>query len=125
MSVEDLKKFGQLCEKDESVRARAKQIGINDPDGLMAYAAKELDLEFTRDDMMELAREAGVSKDELSEEDLEKIAGGVATVTAVALGGMVLGTAALGGMILSAAALGAVAGGVGVGAVTAMTAEYW
>jgi len=113
MSVEDLKKFGQLCEKDESVRARAKKIGINDPDGLMEYAAKELDLEFTLDDMMELARAAGVSKDELSEEDLEKIAGGVATATAVAV--------SLGIGIAMVAALGA----VGATAVGAVVAEGW
>ena len=75
MSIENFKKYGQKVAEDKEVRAKAKEIGINHIDGQIAYA-KTLGLEFTVKDMEELAREAGISVDELSEEDLEKVAGG-------------------------------------------------
>jgi predicted ribosomally synthesized peptide with nif11-like leader len=100
MSVENLKKYGQLCAEDEKVRARAKEIGIDDVDGQIAYG-KSLGLEFSREDFEALAREIGLEgKDELSEEDLKKVAGGVVTIT-LAAG---LATAAVGAAIGAAAA---------------------
>lgn len=101
MSVEDLKKFGKMCEEDSNVRAKAKEIGIDNVDGQIAYA-KELGLVFTKQDMETLAKEVGITgKDELSEEDLEKVAGGVVTVT---VGALVGGFAAA---VSAAAAVGA------------------
>ena len=82
MSIENLKKFGKLCAEDKTVKARAKEIGMDNPEGLIAYAKDELDLEFDQEDMKALAKESGSSRDELSEEDLEKIAGGTWSVTA-------------------------------------------
>jgi predicted ribosomally synthesized peptide with nif11-like leader len=85
MSVENLKKYGKLCAEDEKVRARAKEIGLQDIDGQIAYG-KSLGLEFSKEDFEALAREAGIDeKSELSEEDLKKVAGGFATVTAIAV----------------------------------------
>ena len=86
MSVENLKKYGQLCAENEEVRKKAKEIGIQDLEGQIAYG-KTLGLEFSKEDFEALAKEdaealakeAGLDKkDGLSEEDLEKVAGGVA-----------------------------------------------
>jgi predicted ribosomally synthesized peptide with nif11-like leader len=101
ISVANLKKYGQMCREDLTVRQRAKEIGLANLDGQIAYG-KELGLEFNENDVQAFADEAGISKDELSEEQLEQIAGGCATLT-IAVGGAVLGV----GM---AALLGASAG---------------
>ena len=105
MSVVDFKKYGQMISEDEKVRAKAKEIGISDPDGQIAYA-KTLGLEFTVNDMEELVKETGVSKDELSEEDLEMVAGGVFSTIAAVIGviGAVAGVASL---AIGGASLGA------------------
>ena len=51
----------------------------------MAYA-KELGLVFNQEDLEALAREAGIGQsDELSEEDLERVASGFLTVTALTI----------------------------------------
>ena len=76
MSVENLKKYGKLCAEDEKVRSKAKEIGLQDLEGHIAYG-KTLGLEFTKEDFEALGKEAGLDKkDELSEEDLKKVAGG-------------------------------------------------
>jgi predicted ribosomally synthesized peptide with nif11-like leader len=102
MSVADLKKYSQMCQEDQTVRQQAKEIGMVNLEGQIAYA-KELGLQFNKDDVQTLADEAGVTKGELSEEQLEQIAGGCATLTAVVIAGVCCG------------ALGVVAG-VSVGA---------
>jgi predicted ribosomally synthesized peptide with nif11-like leader len=90
MSVENLKKYGQLCAEDEKVRAKAKEIGLQDIDGQIAYG-KSLALEFSREDFLALAKEAGIEgKNELTEEDLKKVAGGFFTITIAATAGAVL-----------------------------------
>ena len=80
MSIDNLKKVGKLCAEDENIRARAKEIGFNNHEELMAYAGEELGLDFNHDDIAALASEGGTSLDELSEEDLEKVAGGKWTI---------------------------------------------
>ena len=76
MSVEKLKKYGQLCAENEEVRKKAKEIGVQDLDGQIAYG-KSLGLEFSKEDFEALAKEAGLDgKSELNEEDLKKVAGG-------------------------------------------------
>lgn len=103
MSIEDLKKYGQMCAEKEEIRNRAKEIGIENIAGQMAYA-KELGLVFNQEDMEALAKEAGVGQsDELSEEDLEKVAGGIVSTTAVMVSCAVV-----------AAAAGVVSAGAGV-----------
>ena len=85
MSVENLKKYAKLCEEDEKVRAKAKEIGLQDLDGQIAYA-KTLGLEFSKEDAEALSKEAGLDKkDELSEADLKKVAGGFGTATVALL----------------------------------------
>ena len=83
MSVADFKKLGQMCAENEDIRKKAKEIGIDNLDGIIAYG-KELGLDFSVDDMKALADEAGITEGELSEEQLEKVAGGVVTTTALA-----------------------------------------
>ena len=83
MSIEDLKEFGKKIAEDETVREKAKKIGFN-PKGIIDYG-KELGLEFDEEDMKAAAEEAGFKKDELTEEQLEKIAGGLISATGVSL----------------------------------------
>ena len=93
MSVENLKKYGQLCAENEEVRKKAKEIGLQDIDGQVAHA-KTLGLEVYKEDFEALAKEAGLDgKNELSEEDLKKVAGGVVTLTAIGLGVIAMGVA--------------------------------
>jgi predicted ribosomally synthesized peptide with nif11-like leader len=95
MSVENLKKYGKMCAEKEDVRKKAKEIGLQDPDGQIAYA-KTLGLEFSKEDMEALAKEAGIEgKEELSEDDLKKVAGGIVTSTAAAVVGAVAGVGSL------------------------------
>ena len=83
MSVENLKKYGKMCAEDEEVRAKAKEIGLQDIGGQIAYA-KSLGLDISKGDFESLAKEAGYEKkDELSEDELKKVAGGVVTLTAI------------------------------------------
>jgi len=100
MSVADFKKYGQMIAENEKVRAKAKEIGINNVAAQVAYA-KTLGLEFTPEDVKVLAKESGMSGKELSEEQLEQVAGGVFTTTAALVG----------------AVAGAVAAGAGVAAI--------
>ena len=102
MSVENFNKFGQMCADDEVVRAKAKEIGLEDIDGLIAYG-KELGLEFTVDDLKNVAEGAGLMNEELSEDQLEQVAGGVVTSTVGAVCGVVAAVSGVG-----AAAAGAV-----------------
>jgi predicted ribosomally synthesized peptide with nif11-like leader len=84
MSVENLKKYGQLCAKNMEVREKAKEIGVKDLDGQIAHA-KTLGLEFSREDLEALAKEVGLDgQNELNEEELKKVAGGVLTLTVAA-----------------------------------------
>jgi predicted ribosomally synthesized peptide with nif11-like leader len=101
MSVENLKKYGELCEKNMEVREKAKEIGIKDLDGQIAHG-KSLGLEFSKEDFEALAKEAGLDgKNELSEEDLKKVAGGVGTTTMIAVGLGMAVAGALAGTILT------------------------
>ena len=84
MSVENFKKFGQLCAEDPKIREKVKEIGVENIDGWIAYSKNELGLEFTKEDMQTLADEVG-PVDELSEEQLEQVAGGFVTSTAASV----------------------------------------
>ena len=90
MSVENFKKFGQLCAEDPKIREKVKEIGVENIDGWIAYSKNELGLEFTKEDMQTLANEVG-PVDEMSEEQLEQVAGGFVSATAAAVVGAVAG----------------------------------
>ena len=87
MSVQDLKKYGAMAVKDPKVRAKAKEIGLQNVKGQAAYA-KTLGLNFDEADMQALARETKPSG-ELSEKELSTVAGGVVTTTVAAVAGVV------------------------------------
>jgi predicted ribosomally synthesized peptide with nif11-like leader len=102
MSVEDFKKFGQMCTENEDVRKKAKKIIMENHEGLIPYG-KELGFDFTADDIKTLEEEAGVTDQELSEEQLEKVAGGFVTTTAAVVAGGI-GSAAGGAATVATAA---------------------
>ncbi len=107
MSVEDFIQFSQKAEKDPEVRTKIKEMGLENVDGWIKYAKDELNLEFTKDDMQVVADNAGSVTEELTEEQLENIAGGFVSSTGAAVAGGV------------AAVAGAVAGGVSAGTAVA------
>jgi predicted ribosomally synthesized peptide with nif11-like leader len=77
VSVENVKKYMNLLKENEEARNKVKEIGMKDVDGIIAHG-KSLGLEFSKEDMASFAKEAGIGgKSELSEEDLEKVAGGI------------------------------------------------
>jgi predicted ribosomally synthesized peptide with nif11-like leader len=108
MSVENLKKYGKLCAEDDEVRKHAKEIGIKDLDGQIAYG-KSLGLEFSSEDFEALAREAGIDgENELSEEDLKKVAGGFITLSLVSVAAMAsVAALAVGGAAVAGAGVAA------------------
>ncbi len=109
MSVEDLKEFGKKIAENEEIKNRAKEIGL-DPKGIIAYG-KELGLKFDEEDMKTLSAEADVTEEELSEEELEKIAGGLATTTILAAGAGLVAAGAAG--VVAGLVVAGIAGGAG------------
>ena len=91
MSVENLKEYARRCASEPELRAKAKEIGMSDMDEHMRHA-ESLGLGWTLDDMVAFRKEMIDDQgdlEDLSEEDLEQVAGGVVTATAVAVAGSV------------------------------------
>ena len=115
MSVENLKEYARRCATEPELLATAKTIGMTDMEEHMRHAGS-LGLDWTRDDLAAFRKEVvdGESDDlaDLTEEELERIAGGHATVTlavSLAVGlaaGAAVGAAAVGGGVGGAAAAG-------------------
>jgi predicted ribosomally synthesized peptide with nif11-like leader len=97
MSIENLRKFGQLVAEDATVREEVKAIGKTNVEGMMTYAAQR-GLPFDEDDMRAAAKEAGFGHEELNEEQLKTVAGGAITLTALGVACLVAGGAAGGAM---------------------------
>ena len=115
MSVENLKEYTRRCAEDPELRARAKEIGMTDMDAHIRHA-KSLGLEWTAADMAGFRKEvidAEGEGDDLDDERLEQVAGGVMTVTAAVLGAVVVGGVVVGSAAASAGAGGATAAGDG------------
>lgn len=109
MSLEHLKEYARRCASEPVLRGKARAIGLADIDEHIRHS-KSLGLEWTRRDMVNFRDEMIDSADDLadlSEEELEQVAGGAFSVTIVAslavgaaVGagvGAVAGTAAAGG----------------------------
>jgi len=114
MSVEDLREYARRCAVEPELRARAKAIGFADPDGHIAHG-QSLGLAFDMEDAIAFRNEMAETDgeiSELSEDDLELVAGGAATATAALVVG---GALAVG---VSAAAIGGGAGAAAVGKAT-------
>ena len=110
MSVENLKEYARRCAAEPNLRAKAKEIGLSDMDEHMRHA-ESLGLDWTRGDLADFRKEvidAEGDLEDLSEQDLEQVAGGAVTAT-VALAVAVVGISAG----ATAAAGGAVAAGDG------------
>ena len=112
MSLENLKEYAQRCANEPELRETVKTIGMTDLEGQMRYA-ESLGLEWTMDDMAALRKEVTSSEDgleDLSEEELEQIAGGAVTTTAA----LVVATVVVGGAVtvaMSGAGTAAAGGG--------------
>ena len=112
MSVENLKEYARRCADDPELRARAREIGMTDMDEHMRYA-ESLGLDWTRGDLVTFRKEMIDSEGDLvdlSEEELEEIAGGGITTTAAVVVGVAVGVGV--GVAAGGAAGAAVGGGV-------------
>ena len=83
MSIEALKDYSKRVMEDPEVKVEAKKLGLGDLAGQIDYA-KGLGYSFSMEDIQELAKEVAPAEGELSEEDLESVAGGFITVSAAA-----------------------------------------
>ena len=114
MSVENLKAYALRCATDPELGAKAKEIGVTNIEEQTRLAGT-LGLDWTVEDMEAFRKEViDLQGDvyELTEEELEQVAGGAATVTAVVAG---------------VAVVAAVAGGAAGAAVTtsSVTGSGW
>lgn len=111
MSLENVKEYVRRCVTEPELRDKARAIGLTDADEHMRHA-KSLGLEWTRRDMVNFRNEVVGPDDDLadmSDEELEMVAGGVCTTTAVVVSGVVAGAVA--GTVAAGAAGAAVGGG--------------
>jgi predicted ribosomally synthesized peptide with nif11-like leader len=77
--MESFKAFTFKVLEDEELKKKAKEIGINNIEAIIALA-KENGFDIQKEDFEAAAKEFE-SNDELSDEDLEKVAGGVVTAS--------------------------------------------
>ena len=82
MSVVDLKNYAKACAEDEALREKAKQIGIENVQQHIEHA-KQLGYYWDENDLQEFSKQMQ-AEGELSEEDLENVAGGVGPVAPLA-----------------------------------------
>jgi len=108
----------KLAETDEDVALRLNELAEATPEELIAYGA-DLGFVFTEQDMLDIGKDILEPSDELSDEDLELVAGGsVSLFLAVGVAAVVVFVFALGGGAVTA---GTVTGAV-VGFVLGFTA---
>ena len=111
MSVENLKEYARRCANEPELRDTAKTFGIMNIDEHMNQS-ESIGLEWDRGDLAAFQREvieAEGDLQDLDEEDLAKIAGGICTITAVVVVGVAVGAGA--GAVAGGAAGAAVGGG--------------
>ncbi len=116
MSVENLKEYALRCATDPELRARARAIGVEDMEQHMRHAAS-LGMDWTLNDMAAFRKEVVDAENDLqdlTEEELEQIAGGAFSVTLV--GSLVVGALVGGAVAGGAAIVGTTAGGGGASA---------
>jgi len=102
-------KFIELSEQNEEVAARLAELGSGSKEELIAYG-KEKGFIFNDQDIKDVTKNILQPKDELSEEELEQVAGGI-----------VLGGLAIAALFMAVGAGGALAVGVVGGAVALVT----
>lgn len=109
MSVENLKEYARRCANDPELRAKANAFGLTNLHEHMREA-EAMGLEWTLDDMRAFSREVADAQgdiQDLDEEDLEQISGGVVTATAAVAIVVVVGV----GVVATGAAVMATTGG--------------
>lgn len=115
MSVENLKEYARRCATEPELLATARTIGMMDIEEHVRHAGS-LGLDWTRDDLVAFRKElTGDELDDLAdltEEELQRVAGGAVTVTlavslaAGAAAGAAVTAAVVGGAVGGAAAAG-------------------
>ena len=101
--------FMKMAEGDAEMEARLEELATGTPEELIAYG-KEKGFVFDRQDMLDIGKEILEPTDELDDEELEMVAGGIVDLIALAVFvGIGLGVAVAGGVGV-AAGVGAVAG---------------
>jgi len=75
--------------KDEALAGKVKEAGTDI--NAVINLGKEKGCEFTAQDLKDVHDEMGKTGEELSDEDLEKVAGGFVTATAAAVVGAIVG----------------------------------
>ena len=103
MSLENLKEYARRCVEEPELRAKAREFGIRDLNAHQELAAS-LGLDWTMHDMDAFQKEViaeTTGTEELDEEDLQNISGGIVTVavavavaSAAAVGILMAGTIA-------------------------------
>lgn len=115
MSVSNLREYARRCATESELRETARGFGLDNV-GAHMDLAKSIDLEWSMQDMDAFRREMVDAEGELqnlTEEELQEVAGGVCTTTAIVAVGVGVG-AAVGG-VAGAAVGGAVVGGATAG----------
>jgi len=86
MSVDALKEFGKKCIEDEEMKKKVKEMSMKNITAIISFA-KENGYDISKEDFKKLGDEVQGSG-ELSEDQLEQVAGGIVTSTAaVVVGG--------------------------------------
>ena len=110
MSVENLKEYAVRCANEPELRAKARELGPTNVEGHMLHA-DSLGLEWSERDIVAFKTEVlGPDQDlnDLSEEDLEGIAGGAITVTAAVATLVAIAAAGVAAGVTASATAGAV-----------------
>ncbi len=121
MSVENLKEYARRCAAEPELLAKAKEIGMSDMEEHMRHA-ESLGLDWNLDDMTAFRKEmidAEGDLEDLSEEELEQVAGGIVTaIASVVATGVAVGVSA-------GAAAGAVGGAAAAGSAASAGDGGW
>ncbi len=93
MSKKGLKEFMEYLKSNEEASNKLKEMG-SDVNKMISFG-KEHGYEFGVEDLQNLQAELAKSDVEFSDEDLEKVAGGIVTTSAVAAGAAVVAAATM------------------------------
>jgi len=90
LGAQNLVKLLSLSDTDEDVAKRLNELSTTSKAEFINYG-KEKGLDFTEEDMNVISNELFGASDELTDADLEDVAGGITAVVAAAVGGLVAG----------------------------------
>ena len=93
MASSDVKAFFEKVNSDPALVAKAKAVGTSDYDKVLAFA-KELGFSFNQKDLLAHLADSLGDSSELSEGDLDSVAGGTVSATAVGVAASVVGASA-------------------------------